>query len=193
MDLSVSAKIGGLPVFSWVFDYGPVAALLIVFFTTFGAVWILQELEGIPRSDKRRKYKAFLYGEALCIPAYVFIVVAALQLSPALDGFYTKWGWHFFLLIIGWTASVLLEVGAVRGGQYTRQQEFAPHKLWHTFMFGIVFYWILSTIIPIVIHVFYGGRWVAGVVVLVPILSFVYTNYLDSGKTWRDWTWLRHT
>lgn len=198
--MSISAKYGGLPWLSWVFDYGPLSAAVIVIVADFLIIAALMVAEGIP-PWQRSLYKAFLWNDTIFIPLYAVMVVIVLRESQSLAGFYTSEWWHWSLLTVGVTASLLLEIGAVKSGQFTLSQELSPSKLWHTFIFGVVAYWLASTVIPVLVVVFRDGRWGEFGVVLVAMVGFVVTNYLDSQNlqlpdahlegTWWPWEWYR--
>jgi len=173
--MPLSEKIGSLSWLSFVWDHGPVTAALIVFAIDFGAICLLMCLEGMAPQN-RTLYKAMLLGDSIFLPLYAAAVVMILEGSSELSGFYTASWWHWSLLLLGFIVSIAMEVGAVKGGQYTMSQELSPSKLWHTFIFGIIFYWLASTIIPVVVvHRSAGGM----LLLVISIVGFVYANCLD--------------
>jgi hypothetical protein len=198
----VSHKIGGLPVLSSIFDHGPLGAALIMIVADFGLVCAFMLLEGIP-PWQRSHYKTFLWNDTIFIPLYLYVVTALLERGAAHSGWYTSNYWHYALLCAGCAASIAIEVGAVKGGQYTLSQEFSPSKLWHTLIFGIVAYWILSTLVPAVLTAYDRRDWFAYVLLLVAAAGFFYNSYLDATQrspedahlegTYVPWEWYRRT
>jgi predicted CDP-diglyceride synthetase/phosphatidate cytidylyltransferase len=144
--MPVSQKIGGL-FLAKIFDLHPVAAALIVIFADFLVTLIFMYLEGVP-PWQRHLYNSFLYNDTIFIPLYCAIVIFILRGTKLSGSFYTQKWWHALLLIIAFSASVLLEINAIRTGQYSIAQEMSPSKLWHTFIFGVVGYWLMAPIIP---------------------------------------------
>jgi len=201
--MPVSAKIGGLPLISAIFDHGSLIAALTMIMADFGIVCLLMAIEGI-LPWRRSQYQTFLWNDTIFIPAYLFIAVSVLQTSPSTNGLtwlYTAWAWHAAALIIGFGLSVAIELQALENGQYTWSQELSPSKLWHTIIFGVVAYWLLSTIVPVAIVVISEGRWLALVGIAVVAAGFVYNMYLDATLpfpkdahpegTWIPWDWHR--
>ena len=129
-------------------------------------------------------YWAALWGDFVFLPLWVGMVTVVLERAAPMNGFYTSPWWHASLLIGGFIVSVSIEVGAVKAGQYTMSQEFSPSKLWHTFIFGIVFYWLASSFIPVILASWSNlasAGWAVGGVI-VGVLGFLAANSLD----WRE-------
>lgn len=172
----ISEKIGGLPLLSWVYDSGPIPAALIVLGADFGIICLLMLLEGFP-PWQRQLYKTFAWNDTIFIPLYAAVAVVILQQTPQLDGFYTQTWWHVLLLILGFAFSFLMEWNALKVGQYTMSQELSPSKLWHTLIYGVMFYWLTSVLIPI--FVVRRPTW-AMAIVIITIVGFVYNCYRDA-------------
>lgn len=197
----ISTKIGGLPWLSWVYDSGPWWAAIVMitadFVTIYYLMW-LESLGGGPAPWERSHYKTFLWNDTIFIPLFMAMAVVILQDAPKLDGWYTQPSWHVLLLVAGFTISIFLEVGALKNGQYTMEQELSPSKLWHTFIFGIVFYWLASVLIPIL--VVHQPAW-ALILASIGFAGFVYNSHLDATLpfpkdahlegSWSKWVWYR--
>lgn len=195
----VGDKFGALPLLSLVFDYGPLFAAGVEFLVDFLVIGALMYIEGIP-PWKRGQYKTFLWFGGVLVPIYLAVTTLVLQEAPELSGFYTERWWHILLLIIGFSISLGLEVSALRNGQYTLSQELSPSKLWHTLIFGIVFYWVASSVLPVLLV--HRPLW-AIVIVVATLVGLIYPIYLDSipphpkdahlEGSWRKWDWHRRT
>lgn len=165
---------------SSIWSLHPLVAALVVVALDFGMVGLLMCLEGRPLWQ-RTLPKTFLYNDTLFIPLYIAMAVIVQQNSESLHRFYVSTFWQAGLLVAGFVLSFFIEYVLVKGGQYTMSQELSPSKLWHTFIFGIIFYWSLSALIPIV--VIHRQLWAIGFIVL-SLLGFVYMCYLDLTLPW---------
>lgn len=189
----LSEKYGGLLGLSSIYDGSPLRAALIMLFVDFGAICALMWLEGIP-PWKRKHYKTFLWNDTIWIPLYCGLVVVVLHDAEPLRGWYTQSWWHWLLLVGGVGASLNLERDALKSGQYTWSQELSPSKLWHTAIYGVIAYWLTSTIIPVSIVIVYGDRWAEGAALLVIVGGFVYNTIRDATLPWPadahiEWGW----
>ncbi len=192
--MPISEKIGALPFLGWVYDDGPWMAAICMILADFGMIYYLMWMEsfhGALRPWKRTLYKTFKWNDTIWIPLIMMMVVFILKDAPKLDGWYTSTYWHVFLLAAGFVISFWMEYDALRNGQYTWDQEFAPSKLWHTFVFGIVFYWLLSALVPVI--VVHQPLW--AVMVLVVGIGCVFHNMrLDAifpipHTAYPEWDW----
>lgn len=182
MDCSANAsnKIGGLPGLSWIWDMNPVAAALTVIAVDFGVICALMCLEGRPPWE-RRLALSFTLNDTLFLPLYAAMVVVVLRIAPTLHGFYTSKLWHYGVLALGAILSASTEVYAVVHGQYSIGQEVSPSKLWHTFIYCIMFYWIVGPLVPVV--VVHKPRW-AMCLSAVSSIGFLLMLYLDAISPW---------
>lgn len=182
--MPVSEKIGGLPLLSWIFDYGPWWAASIMFVADFGIIWLLMIAEGLSPHGvmpwNRHHYKTFIWNDTIWIPLYMAMVVIVLQGAPKLSSFYTERWVHVAVLVLGFVMSLGLEWQAVKNGQYTMSQELSPSKVWHTVIYGIVFYWLVATIVPVAIIVITKGMWFKGTIIVVAMAGFFYESYRDA-------------
>ncbi len=200
----VSEKFGGLAGLDWIFDHGPWFAVIMTIIADFGIICALMHAEGVPPWE-RRHYKTFLWNDTVFIPLYMGVAVVVLSDHSGFSGWYTSTWWHVLLLALGFVISFALEVGALKSGQYTMSQELSPSKLWHSFIFGIVFYWLASSIIPVVLAV--GTLQPASHAILmfalltVSIVGFGFNMFRDAmlpfpcdahlEGSWSRWDWHR--
>ncbi len=175
-DDRVSQRIGGLPYVAAVWDRGPLVAATAMLVVDFGLTCALMYIEGIPPWE-REHYQTFLWNDTLIIPLYMAVVVLVLRGTPATTAFYTERWWHWLLLGSAFALSLLIEAYAVQIGQYTMSQELSPSKLWHTFIFGIVGYWLMSTLLPVMLTP--KPRWAAACL-LIAVIWASYNVYRDA-------------
>ncbi len=167
-------------ILSLLWNLRPLAAALVVVVVDFGMVCLLMCLEGRP-PWQRTLYKTFVYNDTVFIPLYIAMAVVVMQPVKAASTFYTFPRWHMGLLVVGFVVSFLIEYIAVKRGQFTVSQELSPSKLWHTFIFAIIFYWSLSSLV--LVAVIHRPLWAMGLIAL-SFLGFVYTCYLDLILPW---------
>lgn len=194
-----SSKLGGIPGLSWLWDRSPLWAALVVFIADFGIMMLLMLAEGLP-PWRRKQYVTVVWNDMFFYPVYAAMVVVVLRTSGPLHGFFTSRGWHVGILITGFAISILCEWIGVRVDQYTMSQEMSPSKLWHTFIFGVMFYWLVSTL-PAVLVV-HQPLW-AMVVVIACIVGALVTMVVELVSplppnahlegSWRTWKWYIRT
>jgi len=196
----ISQRIGGLPCLSAIWDHGPLVAAIAMLIVDFGIVCLLMFAEGHPPWH-RENYKTFLWNDTMFIPLYLAVVVAVLKDAPPMTGFHTKRRWHYFLLAGAFVLSLLVEAAAVHSGQYTISQQLSPSKLWHTFVFGIVGYWLSSSLIPVLLAP--KRRWALTCILIaaagvsyncyrdLTIRPFPYDAHLEG--TYIPWRWMPRT
>ncbi len=142
---------GEIPVLSWIWSLNPIIAALVVILVDFGVISGLMILEGRP-PWKRGLYMTFKWNDTIFIPIYVGLSAFILQRAQFIDAFYNSTYWHYSVLVVGVLVSLILEVLAVKNGQYNMSQEISPSKLWHTVIFAVVFYWVFASIIPVLLN-----------------------------------------
>jgi len=143
--MHTSELIGGVPFLWRLFDLNPLVVGIIVFVVDFGAMWFV---EGIGPWN-RKLYISFLYNDTVFLPLY-FIVATAVLRNFHGSAWYTSRWWHITVLVAGFLIGIGMEAVLVKIGQHTMAQEVSPSLLYHTFIFGIVFYWGVGSIIPVV-------------------------------------------
>ena len=191
--MSNSDRISGLRPLSWIWNLNPLIAGIIVCTVSFTVVGLLMMLEG--RSlEQRELYRAFIGNDILFIPLYVAMTEVILRRAQPILGFCATNGYHLGVLILGFLASLLLEYGAVHSGQYTMSQELSPSKLYHTLLFGVVFYWMVAPL-PAIIRT-RRPKWAMRLLCLA-VLGFLFMNYLDLTRPWPknahlNGTWSRY-
>jgi len=143
-----SHNLGGIPGLSWLWDGSPIRAALTVLIADFGIMSALMLLEGLPPWH-RTQYVTVLWNDTLFYPLYAAMVVVVLHTAAPLEGFFVSRRWNVGVLVAGFTISLAQEVIGVAIGQYSMGQEWSPAKLWHTFIAGIVFYWLFTPLVPV--------------------------------------------
>lgn len=137
-------------------------------------------LEGRPPWARQLAF-SFTFNDSIFLPLFAAMAVVIVRQGPVLHGFYTSRTWHYVVLSAGIVLSIATEIQAVIRGQYSVGQEMSPSKLWHTFIYCIMFYWFVSIVFPVIaVH---RPRW-ALVLGALAAAGFVYMLYLDAVSPW---------
>jgi predicted CDP-diglyceride synthetase/phosphatidate cytidylyltransferase len=99
-------------------------------------------------------------------------------------------------LTTGFILSIFIEYKMVKNGRYNISQQLSPSKLWRTFIFAIVFYWISSSLIALILTPHYSWTYV---LLCISIIGFLYNVFLDWSRepspdnhlegTYIPWEW----
>lgn len=189
-----SQMIHALPGIGSLWNLSPVMAAIVAFSIGFLGVCFWMVAEGRAPWN-RQLYYAFVVGEGIAIPLYIFIANQVMNDSRPINAWYNTSNWHWAVLIVGTCISVGMEVLAVAGNQYTWNQEHSPSKLWHTVTFIFLFYWCVSSL-PFVLGGNGLARWLVGFPFLIYFFSMVadwsrplklYDAHLEG--TYVPWEW----
>jgi hypothetical protein len=158
----------------------PFTAALVVFAVDFGVIGSLMCLEGRP-PWARHLAKSFTVNDSTFLPLFTAMAVIILKRGPRLHGFYTSKKWHYAVLCAGIALSISTEIQAMMLRQYSAGQEMSPSKIWHTLIYCIIFYWMVSVVIPVI--VIHKPVWALAVSVIVAI-GFLSMLYWDAVSPW---------
>ena len=146
---STSEHFGALSPMGELWNASPRAVFLFVFFIDFGVISALmafEELRGQPRLARGR-FLTFIINDTLVIPPFLAVAAYTMQRAGYVEGWYTQPWWHYLALAIGFGLSFGLEAAAIKTGQFTWRQELSPSKLWHTIVFGLMGYWMITGLV----------------------------------------------
>ncbi len=146
----VSSAINGLPILSKVFDYGPYVAACTTFFVLFGITYPLLCLHWGRLVRLRRMYTNFTINDTLVYPIYMATATSLLAAHPQINNQWKSASWHYGVFATGVVLALVICWWEVRTGKYSLKTQWVPWKIWHTIIFPVVFYWIVSTM-PVVL------------------------------------------
>lgn len=173
--MTVSNAINGLPILSRVFDYGPYVSAGVTFFVLFGITYPLLCKDWGRLVPFRRMYTNFTINDTVVYPVYMATAASVLGANPYIDSQWKSAFWHYGVFTAGVVLSLMICWWEVRAGKYTSRTQWTAWKVWHTLIFPVVFYWIVSTV-PMVLaqkNIFGTG------VVLCSAMIFVITTLID--------------
>lgn len=159
----------------------PLVLWLFALMADFGAVFGLMSREplGLGKlfsKGERQFFPSFIIGDVFLLPTYIGLsAYVANQIPRDVSAFWNKPWFHWILLAIGLVISVYIEFAGMKSGTgFTLQQELTPSKLWHTLIFGLMFYLAMINIIPMFLS--HKPRW-AFVGALLSITAFLATVF----------------
>jgi hypothetical protein len=118
----------------------------------------------------RTRYISFALGDLVLLPMVAGLAAWVLQHRYVASGWYTARWWHFAMLALGYAISIGMELTS----QFNWRQEVSPSKLWHTFIFGLVFYWLAMVAIPLWLAFMHGSAGIKVAVVAATTLAVVH-------------------
>ncbi|MDP2721052.1 MAG: hypothetical protein Q8O75_03880 [bacterium] len=113
---------------------------------------------------------------------------AAVISDHEFSGFYTQWWYHLGILLFGYAFWVWVQKQNLQSEFETWEDMKVPSEVWHTFIFGIMFYLLASAFVPLVI----AAEWdmttimaLAGLVVYITCFAIDQTPLVDKSKPFR--------
>jgi hypothetical protein len=134
-----------------VFTWKPKWVFAFTFCIDFGVVNFLMLWEG---KFGRPRYLTFLVNDTIVIPVMVTMAAILIQSarSQKLDQKWMPRWWQLLILVLSFVASIQMEAGNVAKGVFTVSQEWSPSKMWHTFIFGLMGYWMFAPLGVVIRH-----------------------------------------
>lgn len=134
-----------IPIWGW----NPIGVYLFGFGIDYFAVMLIRGFaEG---KWYRTRFWSFKVGDIFGIPVYMAFATVALKHSYHQDGFYTQ-GWcQIAILVAGYTYWTLIQLNSYRSGFYSKEVIFNPSELYHNAVYGVMFYFIASSITPLIL------------------------------------------
>jgi hypothetical protein len=132
------------PVFVF-WRWHPLAVAAFVFCVDFGILLALRIFErGAFYLPWRNK--TFLIGDSVFLPLYAgFTAVVIRRGVPAGNLYHRRW-WHIAVLIAGVGIALLMDLMTVAQGHISIFAEFQLSKTYHTCVFGLLFYLLVSVL-----------------------------------------------
>jgi hypothetical protein len=142
----VPESYGALPLLGQLWALDPLLVFLAALAVDYGVIRLimLYEERQLPPRIPRQRFRSFEYNDTVVIPAFLFMAASIMQQESQPDGWYTSSWWHWTTLAGSALLSVGLELMAVRDGVFTWRQQFSPAKLYHTIIFAVMGYWMLT-------------------------------------------------
>jgi len=136
----LSEQFGSLiPIWQW----PPVLVAIFIFGIDFGAIMAIRVFaEG---ECYLGRFWSFKIGDTIGLP--VLAGFAAVVVSEGhFSGFYTQLWWHLLILCLGYLISLGVQVKNLSTGKFTWEEVKKPSELWHTAVFGVMFYLVATVL-----------------------------------------------
>ena len=136
---------GGLvPIWGW----SPMLVYLFLLGIDFGAILAIRIV--IERRFYLTKWWSYKIGDTIGLPVYgAFAAIVVSDVNHP-DAFYTQTWWQWFVLGVGVALSLLIQLRAYLTGSYSKQVVFNPSEMYHMVIYGLMFYFIASSVFPLV-------------------------------------------
>ncbi len=135
-----------LDIYRWVSrPWGPfVAAGIMVLIDYLATIAISGWVEGVWRIPN---YWPFKYNDPIFIPLMILGVALVLRHWTPSHAWYTQPWWHLAVFALGYALVAGLNCLSISSGDTLWAQFWSPRIVWHTLIFGVVFYW-LGVMVP---------------------------------------------
>lgn len=149
MHNSIPSAYGALPFLGDVWAMPWFMLFIFMLGIDYGVINALMDSESAlrPPMVARVKYQTFTINDTIVIPPFLALCGAIMHDHPNPSGWYTDRWWHWVALVVPTLGSIVMEILAVRGGVFTWRQELSPSKLYHTIIFGVMGYWMLTGLV----------------------------------------------
>jgi hypothetical protein len=124
----------------------PVIVTLLLFCIDFLAILLIRTL--VERKFYFNKWWTYKYGDSIFLPLYGFFAAILIQNNHLIIG-YSLW-WELTLLSFGYILVFIIEYLHIKQKISPLKQQFYPSQIYHTFIFGIMFY-LIAISVPAVI------------------------------------------
>lgn len=146
---SVSANYGALPFLGELWELPPLFVFFVVLGIDYGVISALMKLENAIKMPQtpRQKYLTFRVNDTVVIPPFLALCAWIMQDHPSPQGWYTDRWWHWTALLGSFGLSLVIELLSIKAHIFTWRQEISPSKLYHTLIFGVMGYWMLTGLV----------------------------------------------
>lgn len=95
------------------------------------------------------RWWSFKVGDIIGLPVYMAFTAVVIHNTHHPDAWYTQWWWHVSVLIFGYVFWTLLQFNSWRTGFYSKEVIFNPSELYHSLVYGVMFYLVVSSLAPL--------------------------------------------
>ncbi len=133
----------------YIWGWSPVLAGLFIFGVDFLVVILLRIL--LEKKFYWGKWWSFKFGDSLILPLY-FIAGALLMqtITFPTHTIYDHVWWHVLTASFGYISIFIIEMNLVRKKFYTVEHQFVASHIYHSAIFGLLFYLVVS-VLPIIL------------------------------------------
>lgn len=126
-----------------IWDWHPALVAAFVFVIDFGAIMAIRVV--IERKFYLTRWWSFRVGDTIGLPVYAGF--GAIVVSDGeFTGFYTAAWWHILVLTAGYVIAIGIQVNNLRTGFFTWSDVVNPSEVYHTVIFGVMFYLMVTVV-----------------------------------------------
>jgi hypothetical protein len=133
-----------------VWRWHPLAAAGFVFVIDFGILLALRIFERgafyLPWGNK-----TFLIGDSVFLPLYAGFTAVIVRRGVPAGNLYHRRSWHIAVLLLGVGIAILMDLMTVAQGHWSIFTHYQLSKTYHTCVFGVLFY-LLVSVLPLVVR-----------------------------------------
>lgn len=134
-----------IPIWGWI----PGLVLIFAFSIDYLAVLLIRRyIEGKWYWTRFWSYKV---GDIFGLPVYMAFASIVLKNSYHQDGFYTQLWCQIAIMAAGYAFWILVLANNLRTGFYSKEVIFNPSEMYHTLVYGVMFYLVASSLTPLVL------------------------------------------
>ena len=151
----------------------PVLVAIFIFGIDFGGVMLFRIV--LERKFYLERWWSFRIGDSIGLPVYAGF--AAVVVSEGhFAGFYTQLWWHVLAFVAGYVIALGLQLYNLKTGFFTWRDMITPSELYHTGVFGLMFYLLVTVMVQLVTN--HEPTW-ATVLAFVGLGVYVLTVTID--------------
>lgn len=128
-----------------IWRWHPLAVAAFVFAVDFGTLLALRVFERgafyLPWGNK-----TFLLGDSIFLPLYAGVAAIVVRRGVPPGNLYARRSWHLAVLAVGIGLALLMDLMTVAQGHISIFAQFQLSKTYHTAVFGVLFYLLVSVL-----------------------------------------------
>lgn len=129
------------------FYYPPLLVALFLFAIDFGAIMLIRMF--FEKPVYLGKSSSYIIGDSVLLPAYGYFAALVIQHS-SLPALYKEPFYHISILALGFFVTVLLRYISLKNKVITSQQIGRPSEVYHSFIFAVMFYFVMSSLLMLI-------------------------------------------
>jgi hypothetical protein len=112
----------------------------------YGAIRAIRDL--VEGEQYTTRFSSFRLGDVLGLPMYGAFAAVVVSKASHPNAFYNESWLQWLLLGVGIAVSLLMQLRSWLTGFYLKEGIFNPSELYHTAVYGVMFYFVASSVAP---------------------------------------------
>ncbi len=173
-----------------IWDWHPAWVYLFVLGIDWGAIMAIRIF--IERKAYLTRWWTFRVGDVIGLPLYAAAAAVVVEDFNHSDAFYQQTWWHALWLTVGWTISLAIQARGLLTGFFDWKTVFNPSEMYHTVIFGVMFYLMVNIAAPALVDREPIGAFLLGLIgmgIYVACYIVDSTNLVDKSPDRRPAFW----